>query len=259
MSAACLSLPVQAPRGAAIVEVRCKRAWAGAVDGRRDHGQKSPKLARSTDVVAELKPFTFVVGSELPITATVPKESRRDALTDAKSGEVAHAANFDESDAAAGVDLIARVACALTKLAQQIQNDECVSVFHSRSLPCVSLLGYFGRLRRYFVCSDACFLCALIYIDRARKENPGFVVNEYTLHRLSLAALVLAAKFHEDRFFGNSFYAKVGGVTVKELNTLEHTLFKMLDYNVYICAEGYEAYHRFLQEIPSAVTEAVAQ
>lgn len=74
---------------------------------------------------------------------------------------------------------------------------------------------------RYMNCSPSTFIYALILIDRVLEYNPGFVLHSQNVHRILLAANVVAAKYLDDFFYKNSFYANVGGVPLRLLNELE--------------------------------------
>lgn len=45
---------------------------------------------------------------------------------------------------------------------------------------------------------------------------------------------MLAAKFYDDRFFHNSYYAKVAGISHEEFNHLERVLVFLLDFKLII-------------------------
>ncbi|KAG0207259.1 hypothetical protein BGX28_001478 [Mortierella sp. GBA30] len=49
----------------------------------------------------------------------------------------------------------------------------------------------------------------------------GFRVNSFNIHRLLITCLMVAAKFTSDLFYSNARYAKVGGLSLPELNQLE--------------------------------------
>jgi hypothetical protein len=57
-----------------------------------------------------------------------------------------------------------------------------------------------------------------------------------------LVSLTISAKFNEDFFFTNTFYAKVGGITASELNILEQNFFKMIDYDLRVNPDELEIY-----------------
>ena len=50
----------------------------------------------------------------------------------------------------------------------------------------------------------------------------------------------MAIKFHDDEYYDNKFYAKVGGISCLDLNELESVFLKCLDYNLFIMPETYE-------------------
>jgi hypothetical protein len=50
-------------------------------------------------------------------------------------------------------------------------------------------------------------------------------------------------------YFQNIFYAKVGGVSKKEVNKLEYEFLVKLDFDVYISEEVYKKYHNYLDKI----------
>ncbi|KAF9986767.1 hypothetical protein BGZ65_006311 [Modicella reniformis] len=49
----------------------------------------------------------------------------------------------------------------------------------------------------------------------------GFRINSFNIHRLLITCLLVAAKFTSDLFYSNARYAKVGGLSLLELNQLE--------------------------------------
>lgn len=76
-------------------------------------------------------------------------------------------------------------------------------------------------MQQYAECSDQCFIALLVLIDRATQRRPNLRVNSHTVHRVLLTCLMLCAKFYDDVHTTNAFYARMGGVTLKELNDLE--------------------------------------
>ncbi|KAF9115257.1 hypothetical protein BGX27_008378 [Mortierella sp. AM989] len=49
----------------------------------------------------------------------------------------------------------------------------------------------------------------------------GFRINSFNVHRLLITCIMVAAKFTSDHFYSNARYAKVGGLSLLELNQLE--------------------------------------
>ena len=98
------------------------------------------------------------------------------------------------------------------------------------------------RLYRYSKCSVECLVLALIYIDRFIQSS-GIQVNSLTVHRILLTSVVLAAKTYDDNFYTNTHYARVGGVPVEELNSLELKFLCGISCSLYGSCEEYQRYH----------------
>lgn len=63
-------------------------------------------------------------------------------------------------------------------------------------------------------------MISLIYIDRLQDAYGDFVLNKYCvhkyfillIHRVLISSLVLAAKYNDDEYYKNGYYARVGGI-----------------------------------------------
>nr|BAN64614.1 cyclin, N-terminal domain containing protein [Babesia bovis] len=115
-----------------------------------------------------------------------------------------------------------------------------VTRFHSMNAPPISISDYINRIARHVRCSNECFVLALVYIERITRIHKNFVVSILNVHRLIITAVMLAAKFSDDVYFSNKFYALVGGVNVTEINLLEYQFLNMLKFQLYVNAMEYE-------------------
>jgi len=117
-----------------------------------------------------------------------------------------------------------------------------VTKFQSSYPPDVSILSYLERIRKYAHCSDSCFVVALIYIDRLI-EMRNLVLSSLNIHRIIITAVMVAAKFFDDLFYNNTFYAKLGGVSSSEMNVLEVEFLKMLRFSLFVSEDSYSKYY----------------
>jgi len=120
------------------------------------------------------------------------------------------------------------------------------SNFNSICGPTISITCYLNRIQMYANCSDSCYILAFIYIDRLLQNNPWFVLSSRNVHRLILSAVVLAIKYLDDSYAENSTYAKIGGVSLSEINVLERDMIKLLGYNLFVDSE---IYHQYVHEL----------
>ena len=63
-----------------------------------------------------------------------------------------------------------------------------------------------------------------------------------------MTCMMIAIKFFDDGFYSNAFYAKVGGISVSELNEMEKEMTKIINFNFYIDQKEFERYCRKLVE-----------
>jgi len=107
-------------------------------------------------------------------------------------------------------------------------------------------------IHKYASCSKECFILALIYIDRLIQKN-NFLLTELNVHRVVITAVLLAAKFFDDAYYNNAYYAKVGGVLVSEMNALECEFLFKIDFSLRVVPEVFEKYKAELISHSSAL------
>jgi hypothetical protein len=115
--------------------------------------------------------------------------------------------------------------------------------FESSTTPQISVVDYISRIHKYFCCSDECFVLALVFIDRVCQKNSWVKVSELTAHRLVMTALLISAKLHDDVYYSNKYYAKVGGLSLEETNALEAAMLNLLEWQISVSVNDYRRYH----------------
>eukprot|EP00930_Biecheleria_cincta_P067882 TRINITY_DN5481_c0_g4_i1.p1 TRINITY_DN5481_c0_g4~~TRINITY_DN5481_c0_g4_i1.p1 ORF type:complete len:308 (-),score=54.62 TRINITY_DN5481_c0_g4_i1:55-978(-) len=94
--------------------------------------------------------------------------------------------------------------------------------------------GYLLRMSQHLECSDDCFLMGLIYLDRILALDRNLVIPSQCIHRIIFTCIVIASKFHEDGRYSNSYYARIGGLTRRELLSAEIELLKMIQWDLLV-------------------------
>ncbi|KAJ2351767.1 Pho80p cyclin [Coemansia erecta] len=115
--------------------------------------------------------------------------------------------------------------------------------FHSRAPPNISVGEYMQRVAKYASLKPACLLIMLIYVDRICERNPTFTISSLTVHRFIITAAVIACKTLCDAYCTNTHYAKVGGVSMHELNSLEVEILRMMGWHLVATQEQLEQYY----------------
>jgi Cyclin len=105
-------------------------------------------------------------------------------------------------------------------------------------------------------------LATVFYIDLLSRSYPAFALSSLTVHRFLITAVTVASKGLCDAFCTNTHYAKVGGISVAELNMLELEFLKKVDWKIVPEPFVLEAYYksmisqdpRYFQEAESSTS-----
>ena len=145
------------------------------------------------------------------------------------------------------MEVLADVLSRLVEANDQRQHRPAVTKFHALRPPSISILDYLTRILRYANCSGECFVLALVYIDRLIRHQ-NFVICGLNIHRVIVTSITLAAKFFDDAFYNNVYYAKIGGVPVRELNSLELEFLFLINFTLHVSPLDYYRYQTELCE-----------
>jgi hypothetical protein len=63
-----------------------------------------------------------------------------------------------------------------------------------------------------------------------------------------LAFILVSIKYNEDGYFANDFYAKVGGITIQEMNLLELEAIILLNHTLFVGDEFFYRYKMYLNQ-----------
>ncbi|PIN22794.1 Cyclin [Handroanthus impetiginosus] len=122
-----------------------------------------------------------------------------------------------------------------------------ISAFHGLSRPTISIRSYLERIFKYANCSPSCYIVAYIYLDRFTQRRPDFAVNSFNVHRLLITGVMVSAKFMDDMYYNNAYYAKVGGISTREINFLEVDFLFGLGFHLNVTPTTFHTYCSYLQ------------
>lgn len=145
--------------------------------------------------------------------------------------------------------LIANMLMELIRLNDQIPlRDGRLTRFHSRAPPGISVADYLQRLIQHATLSPPILLSMVYYIDRLCALYPAFTINSLTVHRFLITAVTVAAKGLSDSFWTNPTYARIGGIPVSELATLELEFLQKVQWKIVPKPESLVDYYNSLVE-----------
>lgn len=120
--------------------------------------------------------------------------------------------------------------------------------FHSRAPPGIGVKDYLQRLTTHATLSPPILLSMVYYIDRLCALYPAFTISSLTVHRFLITSATVASKGLSDSFWTNNTYAKVGGVSLKELALLELEFLWRVEWKIVPKPEVLVDYYRSLVE-----------
>ncbi|XP_077235168.1 cyclin p4;1 [Tasmannia lanceolata] len=124
---------------------------------------------------------------------------------------------------------------------------ERISVFHGLTRPTISIQSYLERIFKYANCSPSCFVVSYVYLDRFVHRHPSLPINSFNIHRLLITSIMVAAKFMDDMYYNNAYYAKVGGISTPEMNFLEVDFLFGLSFHLNVTPTTFNTYCNYLQ------------
>lgn len=132
------------------------------------------------------------------------------------------------------------------------QRGKKLTIFHGLRAPNISIAKYLERIFKYTSCSPSCFVVGYVFLDRLIHRQPDLLVTSLNVHRLLVTSILVATKMLDDVHFNNAFFARVGGVSVIELNRLELEFLFRLDFKLCVTISVFESYCAYLErDIPA--------
>ncbi|KAL8936712.1 MAG: hypothetical protein Q9211_004049 [Gyalolechia sp. 1 TL-2023] len=158
-------------------------------------------------------------------------------------------AQYETCDVKDLVVLISNMLMELVRFNDDIPlKDGRLTRFHSRAPPGISIKDYLQRLTTHATLSPPILLSMVYYIDRLCALYPAFTISSLTVHRFLITSATVASKGLSDSFWTNSLYARVGGVSLKELALLELEFLWRVEWRIVPKPEVLVDYYRSLVE-----------
>ena len=120
--------------------------------------------------------------------------------------------------------------------------NEITKPFLSKTIPSISIKNFFERICNLTKIENSTLILILIYIDRICNINK-FTLTYRNIYKIILSSMVVAIKYNEDNFYSSEIYAKIGGLSIKELNYLEFHFLVLIKFSLYVEKDLYDKYY----------------
>ena len=137
--------------------------------------------------------------------------------------------------------------CEENKIKNEVQNIK-IKPFTTKNIPSMSIKDYLLRLSQYTKINESTIILILIYIDRICKIN-NFHITFNNIYKLIICSMIIAIKYNEDNFYSSEIYAKLGGVTLKELNYLEFQFLILIKFSLFVEKDLFDKYYHNLMSL----------
>ncbi|XP_078154054.1 cyclin-U2-1-like [Carex rostrata] len=111
----------------------------------------------------------------------------------------------------------------------------------------MSIQSFLERVFRYTHVAPPVYVVAYVYMDRLCHFNQGLHIVSTNVHRLLTISIMVASKFVEDLNYSNSYFAKVGGLSTEEVNSLEIKFLFLMGFRLNVSPSVFESYCSHLE------------
>ncbi|KAL9026991.1 MAG: hypothetical protein Q9196_004425 [Gyalolechia fulgens] len=129
-----------------------------------------------------------------------------------------------------------------------LQRGAVARKFYSKKPPAIPLEEYLLRLHKWCPLSTGVYLATGLYIYRLAVIERSVPLTSRNAHRFLLAALRVAGKAIDDRSYPHKRFARVGGVTERELARLEIAFCYITDFELRVTKEMLEKHARIARD-----------
>ena len=150
------------------------------------------------------------------------------------------------TDSSQFIELVVNLYQKQIDLNERKKNDD--DLFATVKIPRITLADYLKRIIKYGVNepSDANTLLTIVTIYINRLNTKFYTINNQNIHRILLTSLLLAQKMFCDDHYTNQHFAKVGGISLAELNKLERKFLSIMDNELFVFPEEFYDYQQFI-------------
>ena len=131
---------------------------------------------------------------------------------------------------------------------REIISKQKILMFYSSNIPSISIKDYLYRIQYYSEFEDNTLILALIYIDKI-SDISSILLSEYNIYKILFTSILIAIKYNEDLYYDNKFYAKIAGVTPKELKKMEIEFLRLIKFELYVNKKDFDKYKMYINKI----------
>ena len=119
-------------------------------------------------------------------------------------------------------------------LSKKIKKDKFFSLY----IPTISIYDYIYRIIKFTQINISTLIISFVQLNNYLIKTKNYLcINNF--FNLYITSCLINAKFYEDNYCPLSFFAKVGGVSIEELESFEFEFCNKLNFSFYISEDLY--------------------
>ena len=129
-------------------------------------------------------------------------------------------------------------------LSKKIKKDKFFSLY----IPTISIYDYIYRIIKFTQINISTLIISFVQLNNYLIKTKNYLcINNF--FNLYITSCLINAKFYEDNYCPLSFFAKVGGVSIEELESFEFEFCNKLNFSFYISEDLYNQYYNYFLSI----------
>lgn len=113
--------------------------------------------------------------------------------------------------------------------------------FDAARIPQIDIETYIDRMFQYSQLTPESGLASLIILRRLSVNYPEMRLTNFNVHRIFLTSCLVFAKYYDDDLDTNARWARIAGVSLKELNAMEVDLLNRCQFDLRVSQDCFHA------------------
>lgn len=116
------------------------------------------------------------------------------------------------------------------------ENNNMVKCLICRHKPSITINDYIKRIFKSEIIDEENYDAIILHTINLLHylKIKGIYLNNHSSHRIISTLIMLSSKIIEEDPYSNWYWATLCGVSLEDMNTMERSLIKLLDYNLHI-------------------------
>lgn len=116
------------------------------------------------------------------------------------------------------------------------ENNHTIGCLICKTKPCITINDYIKRIFKSEIIDEENYDSIILHTINLLQhlKTKGIYLNNYSCHRIISTLLMLSSKIIDEYPHSNWYWATLCGVSLEDMNMMESSIIKILDYNLHI-------------------------